>query len=123
MHVKINMHAGLVTNGEWNSLRTAGNTRPLSVFQIRSNVRSKYSRMGETKLMKMLTPVCKYTYAHTHTHIYIHSHTHVQGLFQGGQGVLLLPLLEIGFPYRVVPLDLYLHPPLKFAAMCLRPLE
>ena len=90
MHVKINMHAGLVTNGEWNSLRTAGNTRPLSVFQIRSNVRSKYSRMGETKLMKMLTPVCKYTYAHTHTHIHTLTYTR-PGFISGGPGGAFAP--------------------------------
>ena len=45
---------GLVTNGEWNSLRTTGNNRPLSVFQIRSSVRLKYSKLKEAKLMKML---------------------------------------------------------------------
>ena len=47
---------GLVTNGEWNSLRTKGNTRPLSVLEIRSNIRLKYGRMGEKKMKKMLTP-------------------------------------------------------------------
>lgn len=47
---------GFATNGEWNSLRTKGNTRPISVLQIRSNVRAKYSRMNLKKLIGMLTP-------------------------------------------------------------------
>lgn len=52
------LHIGLVTNGEWNSLRTKGNTRPLSVLEIRSNVRSKYGRTGQKKMKKMLSPQC-----------------------------------------------------------------
>ena len=31
-------NTGFTTDGEWNSLRSMGNTRPLSVFQIHSNV-------------------------------------------------------------------------------------
>ena len=52
-----------------------------------------------------------------------------QGLFQGGQGVLLPPPPFGNWPslYYVIwglpPLDLYLPPPLKFAAMRLPPLE
>ena len=63
VHVlKIIVYAGFVTNGEWNSNRTKGNTRPLSVFQIRSDVHSKYSRMGEKRMLKMITPQCKSLY-------------------------------------------------------------
>ena len=53
--------SGFTTNGEWNSLRTKGNTRPLSVLQIRNDVNSKYSRMKKQDLVGMLTPVCKFT--------------------------------------------------------------
>ena len=47
---------GFTTNGEWNSLRAQGNTRPLSVVQLRSIARSKYSHMGYKKMCGMLTP-------------------------------------------------------------------
>ena len=47
---------GFTTNGEWNSLRAQGNTRPLSVVQLRSIARSKYSHMGYQKMCGMLTP-------------------------------------------------------------------
>lgn len=49
---------GFVTNGEWNSLRTRGNTRPLSVFQIRSE--AKYSHTGLKQIIGMISPVRKY---------------------------------------------------------------
>ena len=45
---------GFVTDGEWNSLRTKGNTRPLSVLQIRADVRTKYSHMSLKKMTGML---------------------------------------------------------------------
>lgn len=57
----VNFYAtGFTTDGEWNSLRSMGNTRPLSVFQIRSNARAKYAHMKLQKLIGMLTPICKY---------------------------------------------------------------
>ena len=34
----------------------------LSLFQIRSDVRSKYSRMSEKKMLKMITPQCRSLY-------------------------------------------------------------
>ncbi|XP_065893229.1 uncharacterized protein [Dysidea avara] len=49
--------AGFVTDGEWNSLRTKGNTRPLSVLQIRADVRAKYSRMGFKTMSGMIMPL------------------------------------------------------------------
>ena len=52
--------SGLVTNGEFNSMRMKGNTRPLSVFQIRAQARAKYAQMGQRKMMNMLTPLRKY---------------------------------------------------------------
>lgn len=51
---------GFTTNGEWNSLRTKGNTRPLSVLQIRSDVRAKYAKLKAKKLIRMLSPKCKF---------------------------------------------------------------
>ena len=47
---------GFVTNGEFNSLRASGYKRPVSVFKIRSDARSKYSNKGEATLLAMLTP-------------------------------------------------------------------
>ena len=47
---------GLTANGGWNSLRTKGNTRPLSILQLRSEARAKYSRLGFKRMMNMLTP-------------------------------------------------------------------
>ena len=46
---------GLVTDGEFNSLRSKGSTRPLSIVQIRSESRKKYARMSEAKMRGMLT--------------------------------------------------------------------
>lgn len=51
-----NYYIGLTTNGEWNSLRLQGDTRPLSIIQIRSDVRAKYSRLGYKTMINMLTP-------------------------------------------------------------------
>ena len=53
---------GFVTDGEWNSLCTKGNTRPLSVLQIRADVRTKYSHMRLKKITGMLTPLCMYIF-------------------------------------------------------------
>ena len=47
---------GFVTNGEWNSLRAKGDTRPLSVFEIQTEVRRKYSRLSASTLVKLITP-------------------------------------------------------------------
>lgn len=47
---------GFCSDGEFNSLRSRGYTRPISVFAIRSDVRSKYARMSQKKMMSMLTP-------------------------------------------------------------------
>ena len=49
---------GFTTDGEWNSLRTKGYSRPLSVFQIRSDARSKFSRMSLKRMIAMITPQC-----------------------------------------------------------------
>lgn len=50
---------GFSTNGEWNSLRSKGKTRPISVFEIRSQVRRKYQRLGFKALVGMITPICE----------------------------------------------------------------
>ncbi len=36
-------NTGFSTNGKWNSLRSKGAGRPITVFEIRSQVRQKYS--------------------------------------------------------------------------------
>lgn len=48
--------SGFTSNGEHNSIRNRGYTRPLTVLQIRSDIRTKYSRLSETALTEMLTP-------------------------------------------------------------------
>ena len=47
---------GFVSNGEFNYMRSRGYTRPLSVLQIRTDVRNKYNRMQANTLLNMLTP-------------------------------------------------------------------
>ena len=58
-HIMI-LCVGFTTDGEWNSLRTMGNTRPLSIFQIRSNAQAKYAHMKLQKLAGMITPIRKW---------------------------------------------------------------
>ena len=50
------LFAGFVSNGEFNYLRSKGYTRPLSVLQIRTDVRNMYSKTKMTTLLKMLMP-------------------------------------------------------------------
>lgn len=45
---------GFSSDGEFNYLRSRGYTRPLSVLQVRSNLRIKYSKMSQCS--EMLTP-------------------------------------------------------------------
>lgn len=47
---------GFCSNGEFNSMRNRGYTRPISVFLIRSQVRAKYARLSESTMLAMLTP-------------------------------------------------------------------
>ena len=56
---------GFVSDGEFNFLRAKGYTGPLSVFQVRSNVRNLYSRMSSRKMLGMITPKGK---PHRHTY-------------------------------------------------------
>ena len=48
--------SGSVTNGEWNSLWMKGNTRPLSVLHIRSNVQAKYAHVKSRTMIGMSSP-------------------------------------------------------------------
>ena len=43
LNVLFIIHVGFVSNGEYNSFRAMGYTRPLSVLKIRSMARNKYS--------------------------------------------------------------------------------
>ena len=54
---------GFVSNGEYNTFRSKGYTRPLSIFQIRSEVRNRYARMNvkSMKAKAMLNPIGMYT--------------------------------------------------------------
>ncbi len=49
-------YIGCATNGEWNTLRSKGYMRPISVLEIRAQIRRKYSKLGLRKLNGMLTP-------------------------------------------------------------------
>ena len=49
--------SGFVSNGEFNSMRVKGYTRPLSVIQIKANSRKKYAQMARSTMLDMLTPV------------------------------------------------------------------
>ena len=49
-------HLGMVTNGEHNSLRMQGNTRPLQILQVRSEARAKIAKKQPKILLAMLTP-------------------------------------------------------------------
>ena len=57
------MHAGCSTDGEWNSIRSKGRKRPISIFEIRSRVRRTYQRLGITKLRGMITPIGEHMHA------------------------------------------------------------
>ena len=50
------LYSGFVTDGEWNSLRSKGIKRPLSIFEIRAQVCRKYSRLSVKIMTDMLTP-------------------------------------------------------------------
>ena len=59
MHVYVHVpyiHVDSVSNGEFNSLRAKGYTRPISIFAIRSQIRNKYARMSHKAMASMLTP-------------------------------------------------------------------
>ena len=56
MHIKSIYLLGFVSDGEFNYLRRRGYTRPLTVLQIRADVRKKYSKLSHKKLVAMLTP-------------------------------------------------------------------
>ena len=45
---------GLVTDGEFSSLRTQGETRPLHIWQLIHDARESVSRLSRSTLLKML---------------------------------------------------------------------
>jgi hypothetical protein len=47
---------GFCSNGEYNSMRSKGENRPVSIFQIRSVARKKFSNLGIKTMKEMLTP-------------------------------------------------------------------
>lgn len=53
------LHAGSVSNGQFNSLGSEGYTCPLSILEIKANVRRKYSKVRQSVMMAMLKPVHK----------------------------------------------------------------
>lgn len=51
------IYIGFVSNGEYNSMRVQGYTRPLSVLQIKSGARKKFLNTGKKTMIDMLTPI------------------------------------------------------------------
>ena len=45
---------GFTTDGEWNSLHTRGNTRPLSFKKNRANAKAKFAHTGITIIIDMI---------------------------------------------------------------------
>ena len=45
---------GFTSDGEFNSLRWKGNTRPLTVLQVKTEARAKYQNKGLKTLLEML---------------------------------------------------------------------
>jgi hypothetical protein len=56
MHKRKMKIAGFCSNGEYNSMRSKGENRPVSIFQIRSVARKKFSNLGIKTMKEMLTP-------------------------------------------------------------------
>ena len=52
---------GLVTDGEFNSLRSKGESRPLSVIEVKAEVRRRVSQYKMKQLKEMLTVKSKFT--------------------------------------------------------------
>lgn len=74
--ITITLFLGFVTNGEFN--RACEYKRPVSVFKIKADVRSKYGKKGEAALLAMLTPQSMSLYK-TFVHINNASnHAHVE---------------------------------------------
>jgi len=48
---------GLVTDGEFNSLRTQGETRPLHIWQLIHDARESVSKVSRGTLLKMLIQI------------------------------------------------------------------
>ena len=49
-------YIGCVTNGEFNSLRCRGYERPLSILQIKADVRKQFSKLSLKSMLPMITP-------------------------------------------------------------------
>ena len=46
---------GFVSNGEFNTMRVKGYTRPLSVLQVKADAKKKYMKMAMSTMVNMLT--------------------------------------------------------------------
>lgn len=51
---------GLTTDGEFNSLRWHGRTRPLTILQLRTESRAQYQNKSYKTMIEMLTPIGKF---------------------------------------------------------------
>lgn len=52
-------YIGPVSNGEFNTLRARGYSRPVSILQVRADVRAKYAKIKHGVLKSMLSPLRK----------------------------------------------------------------
>ncbi len=53
----MHLFIGFASNGEFNTMRIKGYTRPLSVLQIKAEAKQKYMKMALRTMVKMLTPI------------------------------------------------------------------
>ena len=95
----LSLVAGFVSNGEYNSMRAKGYTRPLSILQIKAEARAKYSSSGIKAMLEMLTPVSKYLDVHTYT---LYNAIYTPCIYVGQKDGKILPLR----PNAAVPTQL-----------------
>lgn len=63
------MCVGFASHGEHNKLRAMGYTRPVSVLRIKADVKAKFSKFGEKRLLKMINPLGTVNYNIGYCHI------------------------------------------------------
>ena len=54
MRIQYSLCTGTVTDGEFSSLRTQGETRPLHIWQLVHDARQSVSRMSKDTMLDML---------------------------------------------------------------------
>ena len=80
---------------EYNSMQSRGYTRPLSVIQIRSEARRKYSSLGVKFMMEMLTPISEYLWSCSALYINRYAWKYYSACWLQQQG----KTLDMQYPY------------------------